>query len=146
MAFAYRLSKTVQGSRQSADIVPIKGIVFDMDGTLTEPVLDFKELRQNLAIPQGVDILQYISNRPTQSETDEMYSKLLEFEARGASDLRLQKGAKELLRLAAKCQVKRALVTRNTQNGIEVFLNKLGDPSSYGGQFTHVSLLIYKIN
>ena len=139
MAFAYRLSKTFKGMWQSADIVPIKGIVFDMDGTLTEPVLDFTKLRQNLAIPQGVDILQHIDNRPTQSERDEMYSKLLEFEACGASDIRLQRGAKELLCLAAECQVKRALVTRNTQDGIGAFLNKLGDPSSYGGQFTHVS-------
>ena len=38
-------------------LVEIKGVIFDMDGTLTIPVLDFKGIRNSLGLAPGSDIL-----------------------------------------------------------------------------------------
>ncbi|MGV8960762.1 MAG: HAD family hydrolase [Stenotrophomonas sp.] len=38
--------------------------VFDMDGTLTEPLHDFDLIRRELGIPTGADILQHIAGLP----------------------------------------------------------------------------------
>ena len=37
----------------------IKGVIFDMDGTMTVPILDFKEMRRRVGIPNTADILMY---------------------------------------------------------------------------------------
>jgi len=36
---------------------PLRGVVFDMDGTLTVPNLDFQELYRRAGVPKGEDIL-----------------------------------------------------------------------------------------
>ena len=40
----------------------IKGVIFDMDGTLTIPVLNFSEMRARIGLPQGADILAAVAN------------------------------------------------------------------------------------
>ena len=42
----------------------IKGVIFDMDGTLTLPVLNFLEMRTRLGIPRGADILPTVLKMP----------------------------------------------------------------------------------
>lgn len=148
MSFMYRLIVTsnarlhskfkTQRVDVSGDVVQIRGIIFDMDGTLTEPVLDFKEIRRQLQIPQGADILHYIDSLTCQSERNELHSKLEEFEARAAGQLTLQQGLRELLLFSSEKGVKRALVTRNSQDGIAAFLKKLGSLTSCNEIFTHV--------
>ena len=39
----------------------IRGVAFDMDGTLTVPVLDFQLMRQRVGVPQTADILDTIN-------------------------------------------------------------------------------------
>ena len=54
-------SSSVSTSKpQSQDVEPlteIKGVIFDMDGTLTLPVLDFKGMLESLGLAPGTDIL-----------------------------------------------------------------------------------------
>ena len=44
------------------DFSRIKGIIFDLDGTLADSNPDFEGLRQELGIQPGVDILAYIDS------------------------------------------------------------------------------------
>lgn len=38
-----------------------EGIIFDMDGTLTEPAIDFIAVRRELGIPLGQDIVKVLA-------------------------------------------------------------------------------------
>ena len=51
--------KSEQDPQESNDeaLTEIKGVIFDMDGTMTLPVLDFKEIRASLGLAPGTDIL-----------------------------------------------------------------------------------------
>ena len=41
----------------------VKAVIFDMDGTLTQPgQIDFKRMREELQVPQGSRILEYIES------------------------------------------------------------------------------------
>ena len=75
LRFLYRVVRTSPGAgngeMSSAQTPPrhlystiraIKGVIFDMDGTLTIPVLNFNEMRARLGLPQGTDILAAVAN------------------------------------------------------------------------------------
>ncbi|MDD5598879.1 MAG: hypothetical protein PHV82_13105, partial [Victivallaceae bacterium] len=41
-----------------------KGLIFDMDGTLTVPLLDFKLIRRELGVGDGGDLAEIINSFP----------------------------------------------------------------------------------
>ena len=45
--------------------VVINGVIFDMDGTLTQPILNFSEMRQRIGIASSQDVLTYVSSIST---------------------------------------------------------------------------------
>ena len=52
------------------DVAASRHWVFDMDGTLTEPVHDFELIRRELQIPSGADILEHLASLPTRQAGD----------------------------------------------------------------------------
>ena len=52
------------------DVAASRHWVFDMDGTLTEPVHDFELIRRELQIPSGADILEHLASLPAQQAAD----------------------------------------------------------------------------
>jgi len=46
---------------------PLKGVIFDMDGTLTVPAINFALMRQRLGIPKG-DVLTIITDYPPEKK------------------------------------------------------------------------------
>ena len=46
----------------------IEAILFDMDGTVTEPNIDWRALRDRLGVPQGTAIMDHISSLPPMRE------------------------------------------------------------------------------
>jgi phosphoglycolate phosphatase-like HAD superfamily hydrolase len=119
--------------------VPIYGIIFDLDGTLTIPILNFKELRKQMDCPPPpVDIREYISSKP-ENEKARLLKIVEDFEDEGNKIMKLQPGVHTLLKFLAENGLKRAVLTRNAKPCVELFLDKLGEPSQYGGPFCHVS-------
>ena len=45
-------------------LLEIKGIIFDMDGTLTMPVIKFSEMRKRLGLSPNQDILPTVQTFP----------------------------------------------------------------------------------
>jgi len=73
-----------------------KGIIFDMDGTLTIPTLDFKAMREQARIPIGQDILHALdAMNPDDRAHAEGVIASMELEA--AKKTQLQPGLVELL-------------------------------------------------
>ena len=102
----------------------INGIIFDMDGTLTIPVLKFTVLRERLGIPQKTDILTYAGNAPD-DEKSKIFQIIEEFEEEGLTNLKLQPNLHQLLYFLRKENLKTALLTRNNRKAVDHFISKI---------------------
>jgi len=126
--------------------IPIRGIIFDMDGTLTHPCIDFKKMRERLAIPSG-DVLRIIdSYNPTLKQ--EALRIIDEVEEEGRNQLKLQRGIGELLTYLSKKGIKHGVVTRNSEKSINHFIDHLKStekiPDSFAIKLTREFPLPYK--
>lgn len=65
-----------------SSIHEIKGVIFDMDGTLTVPVLNFNQMRTSIGLPVGTDILTAVLNMPLR-ERERAMKIIEEFEDEG---------------------------------------------------------------
>eukprot|EP00128_Syssomonas_multiformis_P004867 Colp12_sorted_trinity150504_noHs@8936 len=114
-----------------------QGCIFDMDGTLTIPVLDFALMRKNAGIPQSMDILVALDQMPAEQKAHA--KKVIEdMELEAARNVQLQPGLLDLLEvLDEHCKLPRAIVTRNGNHAVELFLEHLlkykVHPGSNGG-------------
>ncbi|MFP4107106.1 MAG: HAD family hydrolase [Phycisphaerae bacterium] len=101
------------------------GVIFDMDGTLVEPLLDFEEIRRDLGVPVGVGILEDLQTRPARERT-RLQARLLDYEMDAAHRARLLPGAAEITREARAAGMRTALLTRNTRDAMEHVLETHG--------------------
>ena len=101
----------------------IEGVIFDMDGTLTIPVLDFKELRRWLGINDTIDILEY-ANKCVGNKKQEVFRTIETFEDEGNKNLKLQPHIHELFSYLKRNQLQTALITRNNSKAVEAFFEK----------------------
>ncbi len=102
-----------------------KGIIFDMDGTLTLPSLDFEELRLEIGFERGEDVLKKLEAMP-----DALRRKGLEAIARHEAKVRarteVRPGAKAMLERFRDAGAKLGIITRNTAESVDDFLWKIG--------------------
>lgn len=104
--------------------LPIKGVIFDMDGTLTVPVLDFVAMHNRLNIPMTSDILLTVqAMAPEQREEAERI--IVEMETEANERLKMQPGLLEVLNFLAEKDITRGILTRNTPQSVDVFLGRL---------------------
>lgn len=90
------------------------GWIFDMDGTLTVPVHDFGSLRARLGVPQGDDILGWVSSRPL-AERAALLAEIDVWEAALADGAQPQPDAVALLRALQARGARLGVLTRNTR-------------------------------
>ena len=97
-----------------------KGIIFDMDGTLTVPLLDFNRIKQELGIVEG-DIAEIIDSWPEPRRT--LGWKLIEkYEQEASENNQLQPDALEVLSRFASGRIRLGIITRNTMESVEKLL------------------------
>jgi HAD superfamily hydrolase (TIGR01549 family) len=101
----------------------IKGVIFDMDGTITEPYFDFTKVKDEAGIGD-VDMLEYLRGA-TGTEYERVHAILTKFEQAGVADAKLNRGARELLAFLAKRKIPTALLTRNTRKSVDGVCKKL---------------------
>jgi len=92
----------------------LRGVVFDMDGTLTKPNLDFVEMYRRCGVDRSTDILAAIASMPP-AEAAAANAVVDEMEAEGRRTLELFPGAVECCKWFSAHGIPTALVTRNTQ-------------------------------
>lgn len=91
----------------------LKGIVFDVDGTLCAPQnYMFGEMREALGIPKSVDILDHLHSLPGQEEEDAT-EKIKAIERRAMKAQKPQPGLTKLMTYLRECNVRQAICTRN---------------------------------
>ena len=97
----------------------LKAVLFDMDGTITRPHIDWAALRQRLQVPAGVPIMTYIESLPSPQQ-EEASAVLEAVEMEAAVEAVLNPGAGKLL---GQFQ---ALITNNHRRAMQVIVEKFG--------------------
>lgn len=99
--------------------------VFDLDGTLTEPVHDFEHIRRELGIPPEEDILSVIAQTPMPQRRT-MLERLDELERHYAALAQPAEGALELLEYLYTANCRLGILTRNTKALALLSLESIG--------------------
>ncbi|KAJ2510765.1 hypothetical protein H4217_007706 [Coemansia sp. RSA 1939] len=102
----------------------IRGVVFDMDGTLTSPINEYlKKMRNVLKVPPGYGTLEYVEEFLQGEEYDQAHRTLVEIETEALESMRLSDGLVDLLRFLHENAIPIAIITRNNRLAVEHFLN-----------------------
>jgi HAD superfamily hydrolase (TIGR01509 family) len=112
--------------------LPIKAIIFDLDGTLTEPLLDFDAMRAEIGLPPG-PILEQLAHADaaTRARADEI---LRRHEREAIARATLADGCAELLGRLAALGIPAAIITRNVREVVDTFAATFG--FSFAGIYT----------
>ncbi|QQR65732.1 MAG: HAD family hydrolase [Candidatus Brocadia sp.] len=100
----------------------LRGIIFDMDGTLTKPNVDFAALEREIGAKVGF-IIDY-AERSSPEERKRALDILERYEAQAAMESELNEGVVDMLEYVSKKQLKKALLTRNSRKSVETVLRK----------------------
>ncbi|KAF8015902.1 hypothetical protein BT93_H1449 [Corymbia citriodora subsp. variegata] len=113
----------------------LRGVVFDMDGTLTVPVIDFAAMyravlgddeyrRVRAENPTGIDILHLIEGW-TPERQRKAYEVIADYERQGLDRLQIMPGAAELCSFLDSKKL-RGLITRNMRSAVDLFHQRFG--------------------
>lgn len=100
-----------------------KAVLFDMDGTLTIPAFDFPAVRQQMGIPAGKPILEYLATMPPANRA-RARRVLHRIEDDIAQSVPLADRCGEIIEYLASRRTKVALITRNRRASVRTFLRR----------------------
>jgi HAD superfamily hydrolase (TIGR01509 family) len=103
----------------------VNAVLFDMDGTITRPILDFGAIRRAIGVTDGVPVLEYL-DRLDPAGRERGYAILEQFESDAAEKAEFHEGVAELLSFLQEARIPIGLVTRNSRRSIEITLERLG--------------------
>jgi HAD superfamily hydrolase (TIGR01509 family) len=98
--------------------MPLKLVIFDMDGTLLEAMLDFEAIRREIGLPPDLPILETMDGMPDAGRA-RAYAILDRHEAEVAARSRLMPGARQLLADLRQRGIRVAVLTRNSRVSVE---------------------------
>ena len=101
----------------------VKGVIFDMDGTITAPYFDFVKIKEEAAIGD-VDMLDFLRGA-TGAEYERVRGLMTKFEEAGVADAKLNRGARKLLTFLARNRMPTALLTRNSRKSVDGVCRRL---------------------
>lgn len=104
--------------------------IFDLDGTLTQPVHDFPAIRKTLGIPDGHDILGFVA-RQDEIKAKQLLDTLNNIEIELAGISKPAPGVSELMNELCKHNVNMGIITRNTRENARTSLERIGILSSF---------------
>ncbi|KAK6929691.1 Haloacid dehalogenase-like hydrolase [Dillenia turbinata] len=134
LCFAKTTSFPMASFVSSVTVTPrakLRGVVFDMDGTLTVPVINFQAMyravlgdEEYVALrstnPSGIDILHHIENWSPEKQ-QKAYQIIADFEKDGLDRLQIMPGAMELCGYLDANKIRRGLITRNVKDAVDLF-------------------------
>jgi len=103
----------------------VRGIIFDMDGTLVDSRLDYDAIRREMGLPHGVPILEALALTPDGHSRDQMLATMHKHELRGADEAILYDGVVEFLSHIGERGISTAVLTRNSRESTERTFSRL---------------------
>lgn len=130
-------------SEENKIVTPVSGIagvVFDMDGTLVKPCIDFADMRKRIYdIADSDSLLEGNTDRGDVLELYQMLSPsgkiradevFSDIERKAIIDMKLMDGAGELCKYLDSKKIRRAVLTRNVCAGIDAMHDILWEEAS----------------
>jgi HAD superfamily hydrolase (TIGR01549 family) len=114
--------KKTEDSRGEVLPKKIKGVIFDMDGTLVDAPYDWKAIKKELNT-QGKPILSHIQGLK-EPEKSQKWKQLENFEKEATKKAVLREGIREFLAFLKRKGLKVALVTNNSRENVAYLLQK----------------------
>ena len=102
---------------------PVRGLIFDLDGTLVDSALDFDEMRREMHLPPGVPILEAIAELAPDDQR-RCQAILDRHEEGGAARAQVVPGVKQFLDAAAARRWRLGLITRNCRRSAQAALER----------------------
>ncbi|HZE99971.1 MAG TPA: HAD-IA family hydrolase [Planctomycetota bacterium] len=103
---------------------PFRAVIFDMDGTLTRPFLDFPKIRASIGVAEP--LLENMLALPPGPDRDRAFAILDRFEDEAAEASELNDGTREVLAFLETRSIPSAVVTRNSRRSTLRVLSKHG--------------------
>lgn len=97
-------------------------MIFDMDGTLTKPAIDFDQVRAEIGIASGT-ILEALETL-TPEQRSRAFDIIVEHERNAARDSELQEGVHQLMAFLSERRIPTAIATRNSRESVQTVLAK----------------------
>jgi HAD superfamily hydrolase (TIGR01509 family) len=101
-----------------------KAVLFDMDGTLTAPNMDFDQIKRDMGIGPGPILETLASMNDDERRVAEVV--LHRHEERAATESTLNPGCEELLQWLRGIGVETALITRNSRKSVRTVFDRHG--------------------
>lgn len=102
-----------------------RAIIFDLDGTVTKPVIDFPAMKRELGIRPDQFILEHIDS--LQGEDLEQANRILEkYELKAANSAQPNDYFPQVWDFIQQKGMKTALLTRNSRRAVDITLQRLG--------------------
>ncbi len=111
-------------SNPSALIPPPRALLLDMDGTITEPMLDFPRIKAEMGIGERAILETLAEMAPEARAAAEEI--LLKHEEAAANGSALNPGCRALLAWAHEHRISTALITRNSRASAQVVMKRHG--------------------
>ncbi len=103
----------------------MRGIIFDLDGTLVDSRLDFEAIRRDMGLASGSPILETMGKIAPGPELDRMQEVLHQHELKAAHGAILFEGVLDLLRWIDEIPIPKAILTRNSRICTDLVTNRL---------------------
>jgi HAD superfamily hydrolase (TIGR01549 family) len=103
----------------------IHTVLFDLDGTLTVPVLDFARMREAIGLAPGLPIVATLEAMPG-AEAAWRWREVERLELEAAALAVAAPGALELFEELGRARVRVGIVTRNHRKAAEITLGRIG--------------------
>ncbi len=110
--------------RREPGVILPRALLFDMDGTLTEPMLDFPLIKREMGIGNQ-PILEALAGMDAAARRA-AEAVLLRHEERAAVESTLNPGCRELLEWVRSHGLRTALITRNSRLSVDTVLARHG--------------------
>ncbi len=102
----------------------IKAVIFDLDGTITEPYLDFDQIRSEIGLKQDSGPLLESMEKMPPAERKKAEEILYKHEQLAIEHSKLNAGAPETLKKLRQMKIKIGVMTRNTRSNTSAVAKK----------------------
>ncbi|KAJ1902028.1 hypothetical protein LPJ66_000352 [Kickxella alabastrina] len=125
-AMVFYASSTKAAAATNPSALRIRGVVFDMDGTLATPMTEhLVQLHKELGVPSKMGILEYVDECLEGAARVLAEQRILEVETEAMGSMELSPGLVELLQFLHDNEIPIAIITRNNEKAADHFLRQV---------------------